>query len=174
MSRLLIASVVLMILGCSSEDRPPDGPPAVVAVGQSLPTLSSVLVSGDSVFLRFPAPAPVVLQLGAFGCSICRDQWPLLDSLQRKWGTASVRIVVLTIDERRAGARLERWAESDSSMFEVWRDPDRAIANMVGVEGLPQIVVIGRDGVVIRRQLGLSKGSIPRWVHAVDSLLRTP
>jgi hypothetical protein len=78
------------------------------------------------------------------------------------------------MDERRAGARLERWAESDSSMFEVWRDPDRAIANMVGVEGLPQIVVIGRDGVVIRRQLGLSKGSIPRWVHAVDSLLRTP
>lgn len=170
--RVGLSPLLLIVSMACSDDRPRDqAPPVVIAVGAIVPALYSRTALGDSVHLTFPSTGPSIMQIGAFGCGLCREQWPLLDSLKRVFGAAGVRVIVVTMDEAPADHRIRTWVASDSSKFEVWRDADRTVANTIGVEGLPQIVVIGNDGRLLRRQIGVPKGITPEWVKVLDSVV---
>lgn len=88
--------------------------------------------------------ALVVLDFWATWCKPCRDAMPHMNRLAQKF-PGDVAVVGLTSEGR---ADVEQFLRTGQIEYAVGLDPDGAIARAAGVRGIPDIVIVSRDGVV--------------------------
>ena len=138
-------------------------------VGQDIPDFSGVDLDGADVTLsEFRNREVVVLDFWATWCQPCIRSMPSLEALNEEFGYRGAEFLAVNVGE---GPELVReFVEDMEFTVRVVMDEREDISGVYGVRGIPQLVVVGRDGRVAHIELGYPP--IPRLSELREERLR--
>jgi cytochrome c biogenesis protein CcmG/thiol:disulfide interchange protein DsbE len=129
---------------------------ALLLATSSLPALA--LEAGQAApDIDLPgAPAPrlselkgkvVYVDFWASWCGPCKQSFPWMNDMQKKYGAQGLQIVAINLDAKREDA--DAFLKTLPPRFAVAFDAKSESAKRFGIQGLPTAVLIGRDGKVL-------------------------
>jgi len=124
-------------------------------VDKQAPDFSAQTLDGHTVSLAdYRGRKKVVLSFWASWCGPCRLEMPGLIKFYKKNHTAEsdFEILAASIDEDTKSA--EDFATEQKLNFPVLLDPRQRVANSYGVDGIPTMFIIDKDGKVIYGHAG--------------------
>lgn len=111
----------------------------------------------------------VLLDFWASWCPPCREGLPAIAELDREFAGRGLKTYAVNIMESK-GAAAGFMAHSKLSL-PVLLDETGHVAELYGVSGIPQTVIIGRDGVAHAVHVGFSSGTAASLRREIESLL---
>lgn len=146
-----VAGIVLMAAGLGIY-LGLDDPMADSQVGRASPETRGETVQGDIIDIAEMRGDVVLVDFWATWCGACIRELPKIASLQEKYAAQGLRVVGISGDMRRQD--LVDFKEENPLPFPTIHDPEGAIFTRWGVNRLPTVAVIGRDGNVTYRGHG--------------------
>lgn len=149
---------------------------SLLRVGDPMPDFTLTDLRGELVSFSSLEGQVVVLNFWATWCPPCRREMPLLDDLQKEYGSRGLTIVGVDLDEPSETVRA--YVEDAGVQYPIWLDgsaqnaPDRTrdLYTEIGGVGLPTTLFIDKDGVIQGRQVGeLSRGVLQSRIEALLS-----
>lgn len=139
-------------------DLPPD------AVGKNL--------DGDTILLsQYPGRA-VVLTFWATWCGYCLKELPVLEKIQNLIGRERLEVIAVNTEARDVFRRAKRTLK-DYKLQMIY-DPDKQAQQAFGVQGIPHMLIIGRDGRIVRLYRGYSESELDAIATDIDAALVPP
>ncbi|MCZ8073827.1 MAG: TlpA disulfide reductase family protein [Paucibacter sp.] len=139
-------------------DLPPD------AVGRNL--------DGDTILLSQYAGRAVVLTFWATWCGYCLKELPVLENIQNLVGPERLQVIAVNTEARDVFRKAKR-ALKDFKLQMIY-DPDKQAQQAFGVQGIPHMLIIGRDGRIIRLYRGYSESSLDAIAADINAALAAP
>lgn len=108
---------------------------------------------GDEIDLQAFEGSVTVVNFWATWCPPCLKELPGMDRLQTELEEDGLDVVAISLD--RGGIKKARtfWKRADMQMG-LYADPDKDLAQQMGVIGLPVTAILGPDGREIGRLIG--------------------
>lgn len=122
-------------------------------VGQPAPAYAIATVTGDSLVVG-PSESLVLLNVWATWCASCKEEFAFMDTLLAKHGPNGLRVVAVSVDAGSVEPVL-RVAKQYGVTFEIAHDPDGEIERRFPALGVPASYLIGRDGRVVWKYVGV-------------------
>ena len=150
-----------------------------VKVGAQAPDFrASTLAAG-------PAAAPektladyrgqvVLLNIWATWCGPCRVEMPSMQALHKELGPRGLKVVAVSIDDAGTERKIQDFAREYGLTFEILHDPAGAIQKAYQTTGVPETFVIGKDGVIRKKEIGAANWNSASRRAVVQSLLAEP
>ncbi len=127
---------------------------AQVTTGAEAPEFNAVnLATGDSVTLADYRGEIVLLNLWATWCGPCRWEMPSMERLYRELGPAGLKIVAVSVDQV-SGEEVLDFANELGLTFDVLHDRSGQIEIDYQTTGLPETVILDRNGVIVHKSIG--------------------
>ncbi len=127
---------------------------AQVTTGAEAPEFNAVnLATGDSVTLADYRGEVVLLNLWATWCGPCRWEMPSMERLYRELSPAGLKIVAVSVDQV-SGEEVLDFANELGLTFDVLHDRSGQIEIDYQTTGLPETVILDRDGVIVHKSIG--------------------
>jgi cytochrome c-type biogenesis protein len=136
--------------------------------GDPAPAYSARDLAGGTFTLAALENEPVLLNVWATWCVPCRTEMPALQAVWHDYGPRGLRVVGVNIDDGRDDANVRAFLDDLGITFPNVRDPEDRVTRVFRLTGVPQTLLIDRDGRLVRQWVGPFD---PTTAHA-DSLLR--
>ncbi|CAN5493932.1 hypothetical protein BH11CYA1_BH11CYA1_12980 [soil metagenome] len=111
----------------------------------------------------------VVLDFWATWCPPCRQALPILAEVTKAYEAKGVKFYAIDLKEE--PGKIEAFLRSQGLQINVALDKDGKVANDYKVEGIPQSVIIGKDGLVKVVHVGFSGDLKSRLNSELESIL---
>ena len=145
-----------------------EGPPPLL--GKPAPALDLDLLDGGKLSLaKHQGKDVVVLDFWATWCGPCRRSLPVLAGVAARYQGKGV--AVYAVNQREPVETIKNFLAKEKFALTVALDRDGAAGAGYGVEGIPQTVVIGKDGVVQAVHVGFSPDLKETLCRQLDDLL---
>lgn len=158
---LLVAAAVLVvaIVAVAAVSSASGSGPTVRLASFSLPRLGPSGASHTDP-VRYPLPRterdrPVVLAFFASWCVLCRSDLPVVAAVATAERRAGDAVQFIGIDGNDPPADGWAFARSAHVQFPVASDQQEAVARQIGLDGLPDTVLVSPSGQVVRIMAGL-------------------
>ena len=139
-------------------------------VGKPAPGFSLVTPDGRAVSLAEHAGKDVVLlDFFATWCPPCRESLPHMAQMTKDYAGKNVAIYAVNVGESKA--LVETFLKENKLELNVLIDETGAAAEAYGVGGIPQQVVIGKDGMIRHIGVGFGMGDASKLVAEIDAAL---
>jgi peroxiredoxin len=147
-----------------------------VSIGTRAPDFRATTLdgSGATKTLASYRDSLVLLNIWATWCLPCREEMPSIQALHERYARHGLRVVAVSIDDAGAEAAIRDFAREYGLTFEILHDPTGAIRRAYQTTGVPETFVIGRDGVIQRKQIGHADWNSPANRVLVARLLGVP
>ena len=116
-------------------------------------------LKGDVVYLDF----------WASWCPPCRQSFPWLNAMQRRYGSDGFAVVAVNLDKSRDLAR--RFLHELPPAFTVAYDPAGKVADAYQVVGMPSSFIIDRSGHIRESHVGFLQEDAPQLEDRLRSIL---
>lgn len=140
-------------LATGDEEGDTDGPASIV--GQKAPAFDLKLLTEGR--LRIPEPAQtnkvIVLHFWATWCGPCARSLPVSDKLAAEY--ADKGVVVCAVNQQEQPDRIREYMEKVKVTLPVALDEEGKVGNLYRLRGMPQTVLIGKDGTVQSVHVGV-------------------
>lgn len=143
------------------------GRPHHPLVGKPAPdfALEGLTQSADRIRLADLKGKAVVLSFWASWCGPCQMEAPALDRLSKRMRDRNVAVIGVNTNDQRA--RALEFARRGNLSYTLVHDQDSEVAERYGVESLPTLVFIDKNGMVSAVRTGLTdEGSIEALLSA--------
>jgi len=97
----------------------------------------------------------VYVDFWASWCSPCRDSFPWMGAMQKKYESQGVVFVGINVDRKQKDA--EAFLKNTPAEFTVAFDPKGKTPKSYDVMGMPTAFVIGRDGKILHSHIGFNE-----------------
>ena len=166
---------LLLIVGCSSDEPAPinatsqappsNAPRSISDLIQSpddpepAPDVTLQTMNGESIALADRPGEVLLVNFWATWCAPCRKEIPDLVDLQEELGPAGLTVIGVSLDQQGEEAVtpfLDTYTGDEAVNYPIVLDPQGEVEQAFGgVYGLPMTYVVGPDGRVHHRVLGL-------------------
>ena len=150
----------------------PSGPPATpYSFSDKTVQTSFKLLDGKSQKLADYSGKVLILDIWATWCGPCRQEIPHLIKIAGEYKNRGVEVIGLTTENPATDTQLVREFSRQYKINYSIGWADRFFANelMSGQNGIPQTLIIGKDGKVVKHFVGFNaKISIPQMKDALD------
>ncbi len=143
-----ILGVLVALPSCATSDR------ADVAVGDLAPAYARQSLSGPAVALAQLRGDVVLANVWATWCRPCRAEMPFLQELSDRYSGQGLRVVGINVDRNADESDLRSFLGNVGVTFPTLLDPADDFGRTFATSGVPESVLIGRDGVVRHRWRG--------------------
>jgi peroxiredoxin len=131
-------------------------------------------VGGKPVHLSDFRGKVVVLNFWGTWCPPCVEETPALNKLQNYLAAHNAMVLGVAADEDQEV--YERFLRDHGVVFQTYRDPNTKdnrspIAESYGTSMVPETYIIGRDGKIARKIIGLQEWDSPEMLAYFDSIL---
>jgi thiol-disulfide isomerase/thioredoxin len=123
----------------------------------------------DAPLLRTLKGKVVLLDFWASWCGPCRQSFPWMSDLQRRYGSDLV-VVAVNLDQDRALA--EQFLKATPAAFRIEYDPEGKLATQFDVTSMPMSFVIDRKGQVREQHKGFRAAQKAEREQAITKLLK--
>ena len=157
---LLFAATAILLCASPSfgQWKAGDRLPDLVSLG--LPPASSAVLPGKVVLLDF----------WASWCGPCKESFPVLNELQKKYGQRGFTVLAVSVDE--APAQMDRFLADHPASFPVAHDALHKLVEIAAVEAMPSSYLVDRAGVIRFMHSGFAIESTPQELEQeIESLL---
>jgi cytochrome c biogenesis protein CcmG/thiol:disulfide interchange protein DsbE len=127
-----------------------------LGTGTSAPNFSAMTVA-DTPRVKTLADyrgQVVLLNVWATWCAPCRAEMPSMQQLHDAYGPRGLKIVAISIDEPGNSSGVRDFGRELGLSFELLHDATGAIQQQYQTTGVPESVVIGKDGVIRKKITG--------------------
>jgi thiol-disulfide isomerase/thioredoxin len=141
---------------------------AMPAAGDMAPDDLGATLNDIPVHLKSHAGKAVVVSFWASWCPYCLKELPILYNIQKKT-KGRLQVVAINTEDQdtfRALSRAMRTLEIGMSY-----DPEGTARQAFGVNGIPHLAVIGRDGRIVQVFRGYGESSLEPIVAAINRAL---
>lgn len=151
--------------------RPLDDTKASDLEGKAAPNFKLDAVEGKPVSLADLSGKVVVIDFWATWCGPCRASLPHLNKLYNEMKEKG--LVVYAIDEQEDKKDVQEFATTTKLTVPILLDSEGKVGGQYGVTGIPQTVVIGKDGKVKKVMIGFGgEETAQELKKAVDSAMK--
>ena len=131
-----------------------------VRAAETAPEYAASTLDGQGDLSLADLRGDVVLLNGwATWCRPCRQEMPLLQQLEQEYGDQGLRVVGVSIDRGDAAPKIEQFAADTGVTFTLLHDPKNTFARTFRTSGVPETMLIGRDGELLYRWKGPLEGT---------------
>jgi len=142
------------------------GAVAAPAHGDVPPDAIGVNLAGDKVTLSQYKGKAVVLSFWATWCGYCLKELPVLHNIQKAAGSDNVQVLAINTEERKVFKRVTKALESlEIGML---HDAKGDVREAYGVQGIPHLVIIGRDGRIVSVHRGYDEKMLDAIAHNIN------
>ncbi|MDE0129767.1 MAG: TlpA disulfide reductase family protein [Gammaproteobacteria bacterium] len=148
-----------------------------LSVGEEISDFSSVDLDGADVILsEFQNSEVVVLDFWATWCRPCIYSMPSLEALNEEFEYRGAQFLAVNVGE--SPELVREFVEDTDFTVRVVIDEHEEISDAYGVRGIPQLVVVGKDGRVAHIEVGyppfagLAEQRENRLRELLDDLIR--
>ncbi|MCC7023027.1 MAG: redoxin domain-containing protein [Thermomicrobiales bacterium] len=128
---------------------------AVALAEQHAPNYAAHRLDGEGDLALADLRGEVVLLNGwATWCHPCREEMPLLETLHDDYHQTGLHVVGVSIDRGDVDDRVREFARDAGVTFTLLRDPQNHFARTFRATGVPETLLIGRDGTLLYRWKG--------------------
>ncbi len=93
---------------------------------------------------------PVLLVFSTTWCPYCIEEIPRLKDIYAKYGTKG--LLMLQVDIQESQAKVAKFVEKHKLPYRVLLDETADVAKSFGVQGVPTLVLLDKDGMIVCRQ----------------------
>ncbi|HET7359367.1 MAG TPA: TlpA disulfide reductase family protein [Rhodanobacteraceae bacterium] len=162
----LLAAVALLPTGT----MPARAATSEAVVGQPAPDYLGKDRHGNEIRASDFRGKVVVVTFWASWCGYCLKELPILANVQALAGVAQLQVVAINdMEPRRIFVAIAR--RSAKSDIILTHDADGAVGKPYGVDGIPHMVMIGRDGTIAYIHVGYGEDMLPRIANELNRLL---
>lgn len=144
---------------------------AIPQVGDVPPSYLGKDQKGKKVDLEDLRGKVVIVTFWATWCVPCRKELPVLETIQRHAGQDRVRVVAVNIEKALVYRPMKRRLK-DYKMT-LTNDHSGQIKKGYGVNGIPHMVMIKKDGTIAAVKRGYSEAMVPAVIDEVNELMRS-
>ena len=113
----------------------------------------------------------VVMNFWATWCAPCVREMPALDALAEKLKGTGVEVITVSTDRKPLNKVPPFFAANDLKNLDLYYDVKNQLSRKVGVEGLPTTLLIGANGEIQSRVLGVIEWDSPETVKYLINAL---
>lgn len=153
----------------SAEEINPD---AVAMISKPAPTFTLKDLEDKSISLADQKGKVVVLDFWATWCVPCARSMPHLDKIYKELGPRGLNVYAINLRETKA--QVEQFMKEQKLSMPALLDTDGKVADSYKVQPIPQTVVIGKDGTILKVMfgVGLLEGSEEEFRKTIEAALK--
>jgi peroxiredoxin len=132
-----------------------------LAISAQAPPISLKTTSGATVGSAELQGKVTVLSFGATWVPLAAKELPALQKLADRYAARGAQVYWVSVNSAKAGAKnfmtdadLAAYAQQRGLRTPVLRDPEQAAYRAYGIDALPTIVILNKDGSVARKLVG--------------------
>ncbi len=158
----------------TTPDASPDGPIGALesglpTVGKPAPDFALSDLQGRRIQLSSLRGKVVVVNFWATWCGPCKEEFP---ELQKAASQFSDDVVVLALDQAEGPSKVEQFRDQFGATFTILLDSHNAVADAYRLQGIPDTIFVGRDGIV--RDVTLGPLSAGTFRYKINQALNAP
>ncbi len=147
------------------------GEAAVALEGKPAPAFTLKDPDGKSVSMSELKGHVVVLDFWATWCGPCRAGLPIVDKVTASHAKDGVKAYAVNL--REDAGKVSAFLKEQNLSITALLDSDGAVANKYSVSGIPQTVIIGKDGVVRKVIVGYGEGEEQTLNSAIETAMKS-
>lgn len=143
------------------------------AVGTPAPDFSArSYVTNDKTRLSDQHGKIVILTFWATWCGPCRKELPNLEAIQEKVGNDHLVVLAVNFRDTDETLRMLRRNVTQATWkMTLLEDSHGIIAGKYGIDSIPHLFLIGRDGTILATHSGFGDGSIDEMLPEINAAL---
>jgi thiol-disulfide isomerase/thioredoxin len=117
---------------------------AALKIGDDFPDLVAFKLDG-----KLPGSLKgkiVVVDFWASWCGPCKDSFPVMDELQKKYGDKG--LVIIAVNEDEDASDMQDFLKANTAIFTVVRDTKQKLVALTGIQTMPSSFVLDGTGKV--------------------------
>lgn len=150
---LIVAGVSLLKAGESDNELGP------FSIKTDAGELTSKALQGKLVYIDF----------WASWCAPCRESFPWMNDMQKKYGDDGLLIIAVTLDKERKYS--DQFLAEVPADFIIGYDPDGKLADQFKVIGMPMAYMIDRRGALVETHVGFRRSKREEYELAIKNHL---
>ncbi len=139
--------------------------------GDAPPPYVGHQLGGDDVMLDPKAGKAYVVSFWASWCGPCMKELPILANIQQLAGN-KVQVIAVNTEERDVYRQLQKPLK-DLGLTPAY-DPGHKAQDAYGVNGIPHMIIVGRDGRITSVRVGYGESSLEELAAELNQALATP
>jgi len=161
--RKLPATALLAVLACVSLSG---------ASGSAPPAPDFILASraGGEISLAALRGQVVMINFWASWCGPCRQEFPALDEMYRKYKPMGFTMVGINVESEKSDA--ERFLGMQPVTFPIVFDPDNKVSGSYGVSAMPTTVLVDRQGRLRWQHRAYKPGDEAKYIEQIRAMVR--
>jgi peroxiredoxin len=120
-------------------------------VGRDAPDFSLLDLDGRQVKLSAMRGKVVVLDFWATWCGPCKEELPILEKIRDEYKAKAVEFWGISDEEP---SKVKYWMARNKTNLSTVIDPETKTSDQYRVDGIPALIVIGRDGKILSYYTG--------------------
>lgn len=145
---------------------------AALEQGEVPPAYLGFNTEGDKIYLDNYQGKVVVVSFWASWCAPCLQELPVLNAFQKEAGTELMQVIAVNYKEGKRHYRKVHKVISEPLPELIFTHDDKGqIGKKYGVEGLPNLYVIGKNGKVFYHSVGFGEASIDKLITVLNDAL---
>lgn len=112
----------------------------------------------------------VMINFWASWCGPCRQEFPALDQIYRKYKPMGFEMVGINVESEKADA--ERFLGKTPVSFPILFDPDNKVSGNYGVSAMPTTFLVDRQGRVRWQHRAYKPGDEAKYIEQIRAVLR--
>ena len=164
-SRIIILILTLVSLSITAKEL-------TLEIGDIPPNYLGRDKNGNEVTLDAYKGKVVIISFWASWCSPCLKELPVLENIQNKGGLDKIKVIAINFKESKVQYRRIKRKLSSLNLT-LTHDRRGRIGKKFGVEAIPNLFIIGKDGKLVFHKLGYGESSVDEIVNVLNKQFST-